>query len=64
MHGCITYLRHTTIWRYIPPVPVLPVDYQTNGARVRANVIVGILTHPLNRADFFRHTFFCLTLFC
>ena len=25
MHGCLTYLRHATIWRYIPPVPVLPV---------------------------------------
>ena len=30
-----------------------PYDYQTNGARVRATGIVGILTHHLNRADSF-----------
>ena len=26
LHGCMTYLRHTIIWRYIPIVPVLPVQ--------------------------------------
>ena len=30
-----------------------PFDYQTNGARVFATGIVGILTHPLNCADTF-----------
>ena len=36
-----------------------PYDFQNNGARVRAAGIVGILTHPLNRADtfFVRHFF-------
>ena len=35
-----------------------PCNYQTNGARVRATGIVGILTHPLNHADTFCQTLF------
>ena len=63
----------TVVWRnYVTrlfgvifrPFQSCPYDYQTNGARVHATGIVGILTHALNRADSFSSYFFCLTLFC
>ena len=40
-----------------------PYDYQTNGARVHATGIVGILTHPLNRADPFSSDAFLSEIF-
>ena len=43
MHGCMKYLRHTTICVIFRLFQSCPYDYQTNGARVHITGIVGIL---------------------
>ena len=64
---CMVVLRTDIIWLFgviFRLFQSCPYDYQTNDARIRVTGIVGILTHPLNCADSFRHSLFCLTLFC